>query len=141
MSIKGTAIKLALVSIILALCSALLIVVFGQLRFQRFSTCEAEFSNGKRSEGRPVRAGRRSRGRQGQVGASARGRAACRGPTQRRQVAAALPIDRRADRYANLIGERYVNLDRGTGEGMDRVLPPGGLIPLARTQPALDLDA
>ena len=44
-------------------------------------------------------------------------------------------------RYANLIGDRYLELKRGEGEGADRVLPPGGLIPLARTQPALDLDA
>jgi phospholipid/cholesterol/gamma-HCH transport system substrate-binding protein len=44
-------------------------------------------------------------------------------------------------RYANLIGDRYLNLERGTGEGADRVLPPGGFIPVARTQPALDLDA
>ena len=36
MSIKGTAIKLALFSFVLLLCTALLIVVFGQLRFQRY---------------------------------------------------------------------------------------------------------
>ena len=58
MSIKGTAIKLALVSIILALCSALLVVVFGQLRFQRFHTYDAEFSNGSGLKaGQFVRAG------------------------------------------------------------------------------------
>jgi phospholipid/cholesterol/gamma-HCH transport system substrate-binding protein len=44
-------------------------------------------------------------------------------------------------RYQDLIGNRFVNLDRGTGEGADRVLPPGGFIPMSRTQPALDLDA
>jgi phospholipid/cholesterol/gamma-HCH transport system substrate-binding protein len=44
-------------------------------------------------------------------------------------------------RYQDLIGNRYLELDRGTGEGADRILPPGGFIPLARTQPALDLDA
>ena len=42
---------------------------------------------------------------------------------------------------ARLIGERFVNLERGTGEGTDRKMPPGGFIPVARTQPALDLDA
>ena len=58
MSIKGTAIKLAIVSIILALCSVLLIIVFGQLRFQRFNTYEAEFSNGSGLKaGQFVRAG------------------------------------------------------------------------------------
>ena len=44
-------------------------------------------------------------------------------------------------RYLNLIGDRYLELKRGEGEGADRVLPPGGFIPLSRTQPALDLDA
>ena len=44
-------------------------------------------------------------------------------------------------RYQDLIGNRYLELKRGSGEGADRVLPPGGFIPLSRTQPALDLDA
>ena len=46
MSIKGTAIKLGIASVILALCTAILVVVFGQLRFERYSTYTAEFSNG-----------------------------------------------------------------------------------------------
>ena len=44
-------------------------------------------------------------------------------------------------RYQDLIGNRYLEIKRGSGEGADQVLPPGGSIPLARTQPALDLDA
>jgi phospholipid/cholesterol/gamma-HCH transport system substrate-binding protein len=44
-------------------------------------------------------------------------------------------------RYLNLIGDRYLELKRGEGEGSDRVLPPDGFIPVARTSPALDLDA
>jgi phospholipid/cholesterol/gamma-HCH transport system substrate-binding protein len=44
-------------------------------------------------------------------------------------------------RYLDLIGNRYLELKRGEGEGADRSLPPGGLIPLAHTSPALDLDA
>jgi phospholipid/cholesterol/gamma-HCH transport system substrate-binding protein len=44
-------------------------------------------------------------------------------------------------RYLDLIGNRYVELTRGEGEGADRVLSPGGFIPLSRTSPALDLDA
>ena len=44
-------------------------------------------------------------------------------------------------RYLDLIGNRYLELKRGEGEGADRVLPPGGFIPLSRTSPALDLDA
>ncbi|MGE2735675.1 MCE family protein [Mycolicibacterium vaccae] len=42
-------------------------------------------------------------------------------------------------RYDDLIGGRYLALDEGAG-GM-RSLPAGATIPLARTSPALDLDA
>jgi phospholipid/cholesterol/gamma-HCH transport system substrate-binding protein len=42
-------------------------------------------------------------------------------------------------RYDNLIGGRYLALEEGPGDA--RVVPPGGTIPLARTAPALDLDA
>ncbi|PKW07487.1 phospholipid/cholesterol/gamma-HCH transport system substrate-binding protein [Streptomyces sp. 1222.5] len=43
-------------------------------------------------------------------------------------------------RYRNLVGQRYVALTEGTGDGTAR-LRPGGTIPLSRTQPALDLNA
>lgn len=43
-----------------------------------------------------------------------------------------------AVKYRNLVGQRYVELDQGVGP-LDRMLPPGGTIPLAHTQPALDL--
>jgi len=46
---------------------------------------------------------------------------------------------RAAIRYDNVIGGRYLALEEGTG-GL-RVLPSGGTIPVARTQPALDLDS
>jgi phospholipid/cholesterol/gamma-HCH transport system substrate-binding protein len=41
-------------------------------------------------------------------------------------------------RYANLTGDRYLDLTPGAGQAAP--LPNGGTIPLARTQPALDLD-
>ncbi|MFD0747331.1 MlaD family protein [Phytohabitans flavus] len=40
-------------------------------------------------------------------------------------------------RYRNLVGQRYIALSEGPGDG--RPLPPDGLIPLAQTTPALDL--
>ena len=46
---------------------------------------------------------------------------------------------RAAIRYDNVIGGRYLALEERTG-GL-RVLPSGGTIPVARTQPALDLDS
>jgi len=42
-------------------------------------------------------------------------------------------------RYRNLVGQRYVALTEGTGDGTR--LRPGATIPLSRTQPALDLNA
>ncbi|MGO8965122.1 MAG: MCE family protein [Mycobacterium sp.] len=42
-------------------------------------------------------------------------------------------------RYENLIGDRYLSLDDGPGS--TRKLPPDATIPLARTSPALDVDA
>ena len=42
-------------------------------------------------------------------------------------------------RYDNLFGDRYLALEEGAG-GL-KVLSPGQTIPLARTKPALDLDA
>jgi phospholipid/cholesterol/gamma-HCH transport system substrate-binding protein len=42
-------------------------------------------------------------------------------------------------RYRNLIGQRYIALTEGAGDGTR--MPAGGRIPLSRTQPALDLNA
>ena len=44
-----------------------------------------------------------------------------------------------AVRYENLVGDRYLALEDGPGS--TRKLQPGQTIPLARTSPALDLDA
>src|ERR1700742_3083463 len=44
-----------------------------------------------------------------------------------------------AVRYENLIGDRYLSLEDGPGSV--RKLQPGETIPLARTSPALDVDA
>jgi phospholipid/cholesterol/gamma-HCH transport system substrate-binding protein len=46
---------------------------------------------------------------------------------------------RAAVRYENLIGDRYLSLEEGAGPV--RKLQPGQTIPLARTAPALDVDA
>jgi phospholipid/cholesterol/gamma-HCH transport system substrate-binding protein len=43
-----------------------------------------------------------------------------------------------AIRYRSLVGQRYIALTEGTGDGSK--LPPGGQIPLSRTKPALDLN-
>ena len=41
-------------------------------------------------------------------------------------------------KYRNLVGQRYIALEHGVGDA-DAVLPEGGVIPVDRTKPALDL--
>ena len=141
MKITGTAIKLAAFSFVLLLFTAIIIVVFGQFRFDRTTAYTAEFSNasGLRN-GEFVRAGGVEVGKVSNLKLVDNGR----------RVQVTLNVDRTLPlyqsttaqiRYQDLIGNRFVNLERGTGEGADRVLPAGGFIPMSRTQPALDLDA
>ncbi len=141
MSIKGTAIKLGIVSAVLLLFTAIIVVVFGQFRFERTTGYLAMFSNASGlKEGEFVRAGGVEVGKVSSIKLTDDGRRVL----VEMDVDKALPIYQSTTatiRYLDLIGNRYVNLERGSGEGANQVLPPGGLIPLARTQPALDLDA
>jgi phospholipid/cholesterol/gamma-HCH transport system substrate-binding protein len=141
MKITGTVVKLGIVSLVLLLFTALIVVVFGQMRFDRTNSYSAEFStaSGLRN-GQFVRASGVEIGKVKNVKLIDNGR----------RVRVDFDVDRSVPlyqsttahiRYFNLIGDRYVELKRGEGEGADRVLPPGGFIPLSRTEPALDLDA
>ncbi len=141
MRITGTAVKLAAFSFVLLLFTAVIIVVFGQFRFDRTTAYTAEFSNASGlRDGQFVRAGGVEVGKVSDIKLVGNGD----------RVLVTLNVDRTLPlyqsttaqiRYQDLIGNRYVNLDRGTGEGADRILPAGGFIPMSRTQPALDLDA
>jgi phospholipid/cholesterol/gamma-HCH transport system substrate-binding protein len=42
-------------------------------------------------------------------------------------------------KFRNLVGQRYISLNQGTGGNPDDVLEPGEEIPVERTRPALDL--
>lgn len=141
MKLTSTAIKLAAVSLVLLAFTALTIVVFGQIRFDRTVSYSAEFSSVS-----GLRAGQFVRASGVEVGKVKSLHLIDGGKRVRVQfdVDTSLPLFESSTaqiRYANLIGERYLEIKRGTGEGGDRVLPPGALIPLQRTQPALDLDA
>src|SRR6201999_806117 len=119
----------------------LIIVVFGQIRFDRTSTYSAQFSNvsGLR-DGQFVRASGVEVGKVKNIRLVDGGRSLQVDFT----VDKTLPLYQSTTaqiRYADLIGNRYLELKRGTGDGAGRILPAGGLIPLTRTQPALDLDA
>jgi phospholipid/cholesterol/gamma-HCH transport system substrate-binding protein len=138
MKITGTAIKLGAFSVVLLLFTAIIIVVFGQMRFDRTTGYSAIFSNtsGLRN-GQFVRASGVEVGKVSNVALIDGGQ----------RVRVDFSVDRSlslfqgttaAIRYQDLIGNRYLELKRGDSE---RRLPAGGTIPLENTQPALDLDA
>src|ERR1700722_1283337 len=137
----GTAIKFGVVSVVLLLGTALIVVVFGQIRFNRTYRYSAEFSNGS-----GLRDGQFIRASGVEIGKVKKLRLVDGG----HRVQMDFDVDRSVPlyqsttaqiRYADLVGGRYVELTRGAGEDVDRILPPGGLIPLSHTAPALDLDA
>lgn len=141
MKITGTLVKLSIFAVVLLFFTAMIIVVFGQMRFDRTTSYTAEFSNvsGMR-EGQFVRASGVEIGKVKKIQLIDGGH----------RVRVDFAVDHSVPlyqsttaqiRYLNLIGDRYMELKRGDGEGVERVLPPGGFIPLSRTQPALDLDA
>jgi phospholipid/cholesterol/gamma-HCH transport system substrate-binding protein len=141
MKITGTAIRLGSIALVLFLLTLGLIVVFGQLRFDKTFTYTAEFSTAS-----GLRQGQFVRASGVEVGKVKTVRLVDGG----RRVQVQMNVDRSLPlfvsttaqiRYADLIGNRYLELKRGEGEGADRILPAGGFIPQSRTQPALDLDA
>src|SRR6202035_2011958 len=141
MKITGTAIKLGIISLVLLFLTVTIVVVFGQMRFNSTNSYSAEFSNGSGlREGQFVRASGVEIGKVKTIKLVDDGH----------RVRVDFNVDRSVPlyqsttaeiRYLGLVGDRYVELNRGEGEGADRVLPPGGFIPLSHTSPALDLDA
>jgi len=138
MKITGTAIKLGIFSLVLLLFTAMLIVVFGQMRFDRTTGYSAIFSNtsGLRT-GQFVRASGVEVGKVSKI-------ELIDGGSKVRVDFSVDPSLQLFDgttasvRYLNLIGDRYLELKRGES---DKRLPAGGTIPLEHTEPALDLDA
>ncbi|OBK14122.1 virulence factor Mce family protein [Mycobacterium asiaticum] len=141
MKITGTLVKLSAFALVLLLFSIMIIIVFGQIRFDRTSSYSAEFSNisGLRN-GQFVRASGVEIGKVSKVELIDGGH----------RVKVNFNVDREIPlyqsttaqiRYLDLIGNRYLELKRGEGDGTNKIMAPGGMIPLSRTSPALDLDA
>jgi phospholipid/cholesterol/gamma-HCH transport system substrate-binding protein len=138
MRITGTAIKLGAMALVLLMFTAIIIVVFGQLRFDRTTGYSAVFKNAS-----GLRAGQFVRASGVEVGKVDKVELIDGG----NEVKIDFSVDRSLSlfqgttasiRYLNLIGDRYLELKRGDDE---RKLPAGGTIPVGQTQPALDLDA
>src|SRR6516165_3263142 len=141
MKITGSAIKLGIVSLVLLVVTAAIVVVFGQMRFNNIYSYSAEFSNASGlKNGQFVRASGVEIGKVEKVRLIEGGTRAQVDFNVDRSILLYQSTTAQI-RYLDLLGDRYVELTRGEGEGADRVLPPGGFFPLSRTPPALDLDA
>lgn len=141
MKFTATAIKLGTVAVALLLFTAAIAVVFGQMRFDRTNEYSAEFSSaGGLRPGQFVRAAGVEVGKVSDI-------RLINGGTKvvvDFGVERSLPLYESTTahiRYLNLLGDRYLELKRGDGEGAERVLPARGFIPRSHTHPALDLDA
>ena len=133
MKITGTVIKLGIFSLVLLLFTVMIVVVFGQMRFDRTNAYSAEFSNvsGLRP-GQFVRASGVEIGKVSAIHLVDGGKRARVDFAVDRSV----PLYQSTTaqiRYLDLIGNRYLELKRGEGDGADQVLPPGGFIPVSRT--------
>ena len=141
MKITGTIVRLGIVSAVLLVFTVMIIVVFGQMRFDSTNGYSAEFNNvsGLR-EGQFVRASGVEVGKVSSIHLVDGGKRARVDFNVDRSIPLYLSTTAQI-RYLDLIGNRYLELKRGEGEGSDRVLPARGFIPLSHTSPALDLDA
>lgn len=138
MRTTGTAVKLGIFWSVLLLFTVMIIVVFGQVRFNHTTGYSAMFTDVS-----GLRAGQFVRAAGVEVGKVAKV-TLIDGDTR---VLVDFDVDRSlqldqattaAIRYLNVLGDRYLELKRGYS---GRQLAPGGTIPLEHTQPALDLDA
>src|ERR1700730_3201364 len=135
MKITGTVVRLGIFSLVLLLFTVMIFIVFGQIRFDSTHSYSAEFTNvsGLR-EGQFVRASGVEIGKVKSIELVDGGKRA----RVKFNVDRSVPLYQSTTaqiRYLDLVGNRYMELSRGEGEGAERVLPPGGFIPLARTSP------
>jgi phospholipid/cholesterol/gamma-HCH transport system substrate-binding protein len=138
MKTTGTAVKLGILWMVLLVFTVMIVVVFGQVRFDRTTGYSALFANAS-----GLRAGQFVRAAGVEVGKVSKVTLI----DGDRRVLVDFKVDRSLSldqattasvRYLNLIGDRYLELQRGDSS---RLLAPGATIPLEHTQPALDLDA
>ncbi|CQD14644.1 MCE-family protein Mce3B [Mycobacterium lentiflavum] len=137
-NLKGVALRLEIFLSVCVLTGGLLFAVFGEVRFGDGKTYYAEFTNvSNLREGKLVRIAGVEVGKVEKISIN---------------PDATVHVEFTADnsvtltqgteaviRYDNLFGDRYLALEEGAG-GL-AILAPRQTIPLARTKPALDLDA
>ena len=137
-NLKGTIVGLGIFLTVCLLSAFLLISVFAQLRFGEGNTYYAEFTNVTNlRKGKLVRIAGVEVGKVKNI--SINPDATVRVEFSADKSVSVTEGTRAELRYDNLFGDRYLALEEGAG-GL-KTLGPGQTIPLARTEPALDLDA
>jgi phospholipid/cholesterol/gamma-HCH transport system substrate-binding protein len=137
-NLRGTVIGLSIFLTFCLLAAFLLVSVFAQLRFGEGKSYYAEFTNvSNLREGKLVRIAGVEVGKVTTISINP-------DATVRVEFTADSSVTltegtRAVIQYDNLFGDRYLALQEGTG-GL-KILSPGQTIPVARTKPALDLDA
>jgi phospholipid/cholesterol/gamma-HCH transport system substrate-binding protein len=137
-NLRGTIVGLSIFLTVCLLAAFLLLSVFGQIRFGKGKTYYAEFTNvSNLRKGKLVRIAGVEVGKVEDI--SINPDATVRVGFTAENSITLTEGTRALIRYDNLFGDRYLALEEGPG-GI-KTLNPGQTIPLARTQPALDLDA
>jgi phospholipid/cholesterol/gamma-HCH transport system substrate-binding protein len=137
-NLRGVAVRFGIFLTVCVLTAFLLVAVFGQLRFGQGKTYYAEFTNvSNLREGKLVRIAGVEVGKVKRI--SINPDATVRVEFTAEDSAILTEGTEAVIRYDNLFGDRYLALEEGAG-GLN-ILRPGQTIPLARTKPALDLDA
>src|ERR1700743_3554839 len=137
-NLRGALWRLAVYAFVCVVGAFGLIAVFAQLRFQSENTSKAQFANVSGLEGGNfVRIAGVEVGKVKNITIEPDSTVLVEFTAADRVVLT--EGTRAAIRFADLTGGRYVALEEGAGN--IRRLSPGGTIPLARTEPALDLDA
>ena len=137
-NLRGTIVGLGIFLTVCLLAAFLQISIFAQLRFGEGKTYYAEFTNvSNLREGKLVRIAGVEVGKVKNI--SINPDATVRVEFTADNSVTLTEGTEAAIRYDNLFGDRYLALEEGAG-GL-KILSPGQTIPLARTKPALDLDA
>ncbi|WP_407689564.1 MCE family protein [Mycobacterium sp. HUMS_1102779] len=137
-NLPGAIWRLAVFMAVCALGLVAMLAIFAELRFGKEVPYRAQLANVSGLErGNFVRIAGVEVGKVGNISIQDDGTAVVEFSTE--DTVALTEGSRAVIRYANLIGGRYLALEEGAGS--TRRLRPGATIPLARTAPALDLDA
>ncbi|OSC31569.1 mammalian cell entry protein [Mycobacterium vulneris] len=137
-NLRGVVVRLSIFMTICGLVAFVLLTVFAQFRFGGGQTYTAEFANvSGLKKGNLVRIAGVEVGKVSDIAVNED--ATVRVDFTAAPSAVLTEGTRAVIRYDDLIGGRYLGLEEGAGS--PKVLRPGQTIPLARTQPALDLES